>query len=276
MSQVYKRILTSMKKLFGLGSDPDFFILGAQKAGTTSLFNYLINLGVNFKPPKNKELYFFSEYYNLGMKFYRSNFPIFKRNSQITGEATPDYLFFHKCPKLLHQEYPKAKLIIILRDPVLRAFSQYNHQNFTNKTRAYDPVSFGDAIRREEARFCVQDESSFFYEYKYFSYKKRGLYEEQIRRWLEFFDIDQMMFLDISELKSPEMVKQVCDFLNIETRADSSGKISKKYNTNALFEMPKNDEEYLTEFYRGCFDELESITGRTYPWLKKYLSHRTN
>jgi hypothetical protein len=267
-----KLLWKKIKEFLKLGSNPDFFILGAQKAGTTSLFHYIEDNSKNFKSPYKKELYFFTERFYKGLNYYKSYFPIFKRNKDITGEATPDYFFNHSAPKRIHQLFPNSKLIIILRDPIERAYSQYNHQNFTDKTRANDPLLFSKAIRIEEDRFTVQKESNFFYEYKYFSYLQRGLYEEQIERWLKYFDKKQIMFLDISDLKSIDKMKAIFDFLGASYDESLSINVSKKHNSNNYSKILASDKNYLTEYYKDKFNRLESMTGRTFPWLSAYKS----
>lgn len=113
-------------RILGSGTNPNFLIIGAQKSGTTSLFNYINENANNFIPPKSKELYFFSERYSKGMPWYRAHFPFKIKESYLTGEATPDYLYYHKSAKRVYENYPNIKFIILLRNPVDRAYSQYN------------------------------------------------------------------------------------------------------------------------------------------------------
>ena len=191
-----KRILIiRLKHLLNIGSKPDFLILGAQKAGTTALFKYIEKYALNFRPPVNKELYFFTEHYEKGMNYYKALFP-FKTKNTTTGEATPDYLFYHLTPKRVFQSLGKnLKMVVILRDPKERAFSQYNHQNYTEKTKAFDNLTFSEAIRKESERFMVKEDSDFFYEYKYFSYLARGRYAEQIENWLKYYSKESQNLL---------------------------------------------------------------------------------
>ncbi|MEZ8723971.1 sulfotransferase domain-containing protein, partial [Vibrio pomeroyi] len=156
-----------IKERLSFGSEPDFFIVGAQKCGTTSLYYYIEKYALNFRTPIDKELYFFSENYHKGLNYYRAKFPIFKFN-KLTGEATPDYIYYHRAPDLIKKDFPNSKIVIVLRDPAERAYSQYNHQNFTRKTIGYDPLSFSKAIREGRDRFHISPKSDFFHEYKYY------------------------------------------------------------------------------------------------------------
>ena len=272
MKHFLRQRFIGLKARSGLGSEPDFLILGAQKAGTTSLYRYMEKFGVNFRPPLNKELWFFTEGYDRGWEFYRSRFPAFKKKAEITGEATPDYLYYHKTPERVFGKIPEVKLIILLRDPIARAFSQYNHQNFTNRTHVNDPFSFSRAIRIENERYCIQEKSRFFHEYKYYSYLDRGDYVPQIKRWLEYFDRDRMMFLDTEDLNSKEKLKEVFEFLDMEVDKSFSDAVLEKHNSNEYSEIDESDYLFLVDYYKSKFDELENITGKKYWWQNKYMN----
>ena len=260
---MYTRIKRKFKEILGIGSKPDFLIIGAQKSGTTSLFNYLIDYGKNFTPPLQKELYFFTEHFHKGFNSYEANFPVFKK---VTGEATPDYLFYHGAPKKIYEYNPNIKLVVILRNPTERAFSQYCHQNYTWKTKASDPLSFSVAIREEEKRFHIDEKSKYFYEYKYYSYKKRGIYIEQIKNWLKFFDKDKIHFIVLDELEQnfKQEIVNLMTFLNIErNNKEISNKI---YNPSPKSEMKEEDKAYLNSFFKSYNQELFDFLGKENIW----------
>lgn len=259
------RIIRKFKEVTGLGSYPDFFIIGAQKSGTTSLYEYLVKSSTDILHARSKELYFFSEFFDRGFRFYESNFPILKKR-KMTGEATPDYLFYHKCPSRIYEYNPKAKIIVILRDPVERAFSQYAHQNYTWKTRAADPMFFSDAIRAEEERFKVEDLSKFYYEYKYYSYKSRGLYYKQICNWLSLFPLNQLyiVFMDDLEKEPKKLVSGVLEFLG--ARNNVQGVKYAVRNKSPDSAISDGDRLYLREFFKEDSDSLFKLLGETPRW----------
>src|SRR5690606_33886153 len=131
----YYRILTWKKRAL-----PDFIIVGAQKAGTTSLFHYLSEHPQIISPYK-KEVHYFDgglnpeiDTFKKGEKWYRSNFPRKPKSKSIkTFEASPLYLFNPLAPQRIKDLLPNVKLIILLRDPVERAISQYHHENKKTK-----------------------------------------------------------------------------------------------------------------------------------------------
>lgn len=112
---------------------PDLLILGAQKCGTTSLFAYLSTLP-GFIPPSTKELHHFDtrngdDSWQLGLGWYRSQFPLrseLDAANAITGEASPSYMLEPLAMTRIARHLPDSKWIVVLRDPVERAFSQYS------------------------------------------------------------------------------------------------------------------------------------------------------
>ena len=106
---------------------PHFVILGAYKSGTSSLFWYLVDHPLIFAPIK-KELNYFSYFSNYSLEWYLSQFPRLPTASKfISGEASPSYFINPTVPKLVKQLMPSTKLICLLRNPIDRAYSHYQH-----------------------------------------------------------------------------------------------------------------------------------------------------
>src|SRR5215208_8528317 len=114
---------------------PDFLILGAQKAGTTALYAYL-RWHPQITGPSFKEVSFFDRHYARGERWYRAHLPM--RRSSIVGEASPSYLFHPLAPERVAQMLPNARLVALLRNPVDRAFSHYQHEVALGR----EPLSF--------------------------------------------------------------------------------------------------------------------------------------
>src|SRR3990172_222546 len=178
-------------------SNPDFFIVGAQKCGTTSLYNYLARHPCVLGATK-KEIHYFSDLYDEGIGWYKSHFPsllkkysgiLVNRRVLITGEATPFYIFHPHAPERIGKLFPHAKIIMMFRNPVDRAYSHYRY----HVKLGAEALSFEDAIAAEPERLAdelgkmIADEHYNSYNYKMFSYLKRGIYIEQLRRWLDLF-----------------------------------------------------------------------------------------
>ena len=130
LAEVLSRGLTHPIRLL-----PDFLISGAQRGGTTSLYNYL-QAHPCFELPTTKELHFFDRKFHRGLAWYRAHFPTYlekcfaqriQGRAFLTGEATPNYLFHPLVSRRVAEVLPRVKLIVLLRNPVDRAFSHYHH-----------------------------------------------------------------------------------------------------------------------------------------------------
>jgi hypothetical protein len=164
-------------------------------------------------PALKKEIYYFNAYHGRGQYWYRSFFPtIFERMAAkgqpfLTGEATPDYLYRSECPERVRQLIPKAQLIAILRNPVDRAYSFYNH----NLRAGLETLSFEAAIDAEEERLAEErgrladpDRENGF-AFMNHSYKARGIYVDQLTKWAEVFPTRQLLVLRTEDLfQDPE------------------------------------------------------------------------
>ena len=131
---------------------PAFLIIGAQKGGTTSLYNYLLQ-HPQVKPAWVKEIHYFDIHHQKPLSWYRAHFPLSlpdrfgSRNTgpRYTGEATPYYLFHPLAPRRAAVAVPEARLICLLRNPIDRAFSHYNH----NRRKGREKRTFTRAVRDE-------------------------------------------------------------------------------------------------------------------------------
>jgi hypothetical protein len=188
---------------------PDFVILGGQRCGTSSLYKYL-GRHPEIAPSLRKEIEYFTIDYGKGEDWYRAHFPLRARRwlhralgrSLLSFEATPDYLFDPRAPKRLASLLPDAKLIVVLREPVARAFSHYHHM----ARLGLEDLTFPEAIAVEPQRLAGQiaemkrDPLARVVPFRRFSYAARGLYAEQLRRWFEEFPREQFLILDSAEL----------------------------------------------------------------------------
>jgi hypothetical protein len=220
-------------KTFGRGisapirSQPNFIIIGAQKSGTTSLYSYLTQHPCVL-PSFRKELNFFDLGYQRGMFWYQSYFPtklalkfqaLKTKERTITGEATPQYLFHPLAPQRVWETLPEVKLIVLLRNPVTRAYSHYNHV----KSRGLESLSFEDALAREESIIASELEKlKLNPNYRCLdllnhSYVSRGIYVEQLERWFKFFPRDKFLISKYEDFTNNPKVfyKNTLDFLGL-------------------------------------------------------------
>ena len=204
------RLITS--PLRGL---PDFVIIGAQKSGTTSLYDFLIRNPAIASASK-KEIHYFSLHHNHGKLWYCSNFPtnlsrhyFYKKTNQrlLSGEASPTYLFYPEVPGKMREILPDVKLIVILRNPVDRAHSHYHHSLRSN----YETLSFEKAIKLEEERLAgererlIKDPDFVLIHYRHHSYLTRGMYADQLENWFRHYNRKQFLILTTDDFrKNPQ------------------------------------------------------------------------
>ncbi|MFL6021612.1 MAG: sulfotransferase family protein [Gaiellaceae bacterium] len=202
---------------------PNFLILGAQKAGTTALYAYL-RWHPQITGPSFKEVSFFDRHYARGERWYRAHMPA--RRRPFVGEASPSYLFHPLAPQRVAQLLPNARLIALLRNPVDRAFSHYQHEVSLGR----EPLTFEQAIEREETRMrgelerMLADPAYFSEPWWNYTYVARGRYAEQLARWFEAFPREQLLVLLTEELAqdTPAAYRRVLDFLGVDQHALSS------------------------------------------------------
>lgn len=184
---------------------PACLIIGAQKAGTTSLASYLAAHPCVVSP-SFKEVHFFDLNYTRGIEWYRSHFPVGARRRLRSllrsqrlraSDATPYYMLHPRAASRASQLIPAARLIVLLRDPVDRAYSHYHHEVRLGK----EFLAFEEAIAAEPSRIAgevqrLETEPSYEgFNYQHFTYLERGIYSAQIRRWLNCFRPEQFLIL---------------------------------------------------------------------------------
>lgn len=216
---------------------PGFLVVGSQKCGTTSLFNYLAQHPA-VVPPLRKEIHFFDGYggrYGRGIGWYRSTFPTRWTMSAatraagrpaVTGEATPSYLDHPATPERVHQALPDVRLIALLRNPVDRAYSHYQME----VSRGDETLPFAEAVEREEERLAgevdrvLTDPSYFSRPLSHFSYLRRGRYAEHLEAWTRLFPRERLLVLRAEDLYAdPAAVyRRVLDFLGIPAAGEPS------------------------------------------------------
>lgn len=181
---------------------PDFICVGAQKAGTTAFYD-LLNSHDEISMSSKKEIHFFDidENFMKGLDWYGS---FFEENNKLKGECTPDYLLYAYVAERLYKSLgPKIKIIIILRSPAERAYSQFCFHQMKGVENRRD---FFKAIDAEEIDLKNEKYTSWYDPAYYLS---RGMYSNQIGRYLEFFGREQI-HIQLYEELFHESTKETC------------------------------------------------------------------
>jgi Sulfotransferase domain len=243
---------------------PDFLILGAQKAGTTALYAYL-RWHPDITGPSFKEVSFFDRHYAKGERWYRAHLPV--RRSAIVGEASPSYLFHPLAPQRVAQMLPQARLIALLRNPVERAFSHYQHEVALGR----EQLSFEEAIDREPERMhgeverMLRDPTYFSHAWWNYTYVSRGRYAEQLERWFAAFPREQVLVLLTDELADDTAgtYRRVLEFLGADAHElDSYPRIFDR----DYAEMSGATRSGLEQKFAEPNRQLAALLGRELPW----------
>lgn len=269
------------------GHKPDFLIVGAQKSGTTSLFSYLEERE-GFLGSKPKEVHYFDREDNFekGDSWYHSHF--IKRPGQkgLFFEASPEYLSRWKVAPRVKAYNPELKIIILLREPIARAYSAWNmYRQWSNDGvvpwgiandqhgKSESPIyraffkngcpSFSDYIQLEMElieKGDTEEEPSLI---------RRGLYKQQIERYVELFGWDKVLVLGFNELAgdSEAIIRKCHEFLGVPYQApDLVGEKEIKNKRAYPSKISSADLEILKNFYEKPNQELFDYLGFQPDW----------
>ncbi len=196
---------------------PNFFIVGVLKAGTTSLYAYLEKTPNVYMSPVKEPRYFNSEEFNsqfpglgVGVREKSKYLELFQgvKNEKAIGEASPTYLSDPDAAKRIHQIVPEAKIIIILRDPVQRAFSHYSMMRLKGREKKSFQELIAERINKKHDK---TNEYNFYFD--------PGFYTEQVKRYLNLFGEKQVKILFFEDfVKDPKkIIKEVLELLKINS-----------------------------------------------------------
>jgi len=233
----------------------DFLGCGAQKSGTTALDRYLRQHQA-ICLPERKEIHYFDIEYNfrfpkMDYSKYHSFFNI-EPHHKIAGEVTPLYMYWYSAPRRIWEYNPEMKLIIILRNPIKRAYSHWNMQ----RERGYETLSFLDAIAEEETR----RRESLPYQNRRFSYLDRGFYTDQIKRLRTYFPANQVLLIKSEILREDpkQILDQIANFLDIPIN-DNFSKLD-VHSRNYESPLDQETHKVLLDLYLYEIKEIEKLT----------------
>lgn len=253
---------------------PDFVIIGAQRAGTTSLYDYIIQ-HPDVHKSAHKELHYFDLNFARGAAWYRAHFPYSmnrilaaaRGRKFVTGEATPYYLFHPLAAERAAATIPQAKIIAILRNPVSRAYSHFNrvHNN------AHEKFSFEQGLQMEEERLRGEkekfraDPNYYSYNHRKFSYVARGRYAEQLAPWMNRFPRERMLILSTERLNADpqSVVSRVFDFLGLD---NFKLKKFERHHETQYEKMKPETRARLVEIFRPHNEALFNLIGERFDW----------
>lgn len=243
----------------GKGDGPTFMIVGAMKAGTSTLHATLAQHPEIFMTDQ-KEIHAWDKEHPPSLASYHMHFDA-GRGLKVRGESTPSYAYQPGTMPKLARYNPRLKLVFIMRDPVLRAISHLNHSMTKRKKLGTPPF---DELREDLRDMSRHDVSAF--RHSPFGYHARGLYHVQIARMRKFFPEDRIFLMRLEDFKAApqQELDRLCDFLAVERHAlPVQNRGVKRYS-------PPSQEliDYLSAYYRLPNEVLAADFGvRTDDWL---------
>lgn len=268
------------------GHDPDFLIIGTQKSATTTLF-YFLNSHPKLAGSWPKELHYFSKYRYLGkdIEWYRKHFTSLKKEP-LFFEASPNYIYYESVAQELNRNFPTIKLILILRNPINRAFSAWNmyrehfingnlhkrlaprypgsenlmYKNLTEGRITYP--TFTESIKIECDLINRGEPSGL-------NFLRKGLYYDQISAYYKYFPREQLFILGMKDLVSDPKtsIRQILNFLNInEPNEWVPPALKTKNKRNYSTKLDDADKDFLNEFYKVPNQKLADLLGHQINW----------
>ena len=234
----------------------DFIVPGAQKSGTTAL-HYFLSKHPQVALPDRQELHFFDDEETFARapvdyEFLHLHFrPLAK--SAITGEVTPSYLYWKPAMERIRNYNPQIKLVILLRNPIDRAFAHWNMQRFKGR----EPLDFLPALKEEPRRIA----QPLSIESRRFAYIDRGFYSGQLDRAFNFFPREQVKTLKFEDFRDrkQQTLDRIFDFLGVKRLPVSHDKDRNVVPYERA--MVVEERKYLLEVFASEFQKLEKMLG---------------
>src|SRR5947207_4592318 len=260
---------------------PDFLIIGTQRGGTTALYHYL-KTHPCIHGTTGTDTHFFDKKFQQGVSWYRAHFPtrfekayarLVSGQAFVTGEASSSYLAYPHAHRRAARLLPRVKLIVLLRNPVDRAFSQYCHA----LELGHETLPFEEAIAAEEQRIgrerekIARDEYYYSDAFKHLSYMSRGIYVDQLRAWMRLFPREQFLILKSEDFYADPAAtfKRVSAFLNLpEVEPRLNKQEYKQYAHNTYYErMDPAPRQRLLEYFQPHNARLYQLLGTDFGWI---------
>jgi hypothetical protein len=253
---------------------PDLITIGAQKAGTGSLYSYLAQHPAT-APAYLREVHYFDLNFHRGLRWYRAHFARTAELERIREgagcavayEKSPYYLAHPLVPYRIRGVLPQVKLLALLRNPVDRAASHHNHET----TLGFETLDLTAALDRELARGDADTQAMLraplheSFAHRHLSYLGRGRYAEQLEPWFSLFSRDQILVVDSAELFSDpgRAMSRICEFLEIPARVlpDYRPVGARSYRS-----MDPEIEARLRTYFAPHNDRLWELIGNDFGW----------
>ncbi|MBL0884714.1 sulfotransferase domain-containing protein [Myceligenerans indicum] len=264
-----------------LRGGPDFLLVGGKRCGSTSLYFALLEHprilplfpSARLLPKNNhtKGVHYFDSHHDRGTAWYRSHFPAsMLRNGKLVGDGSPYYLFHPLAAERAAREAPDARILLVVRNPVERAFSHFRERRRENA----EPLeTFEEALAVEDERLDGEEERILAdpryrsYAHEHLSYRAQGEYAPHLRRWMRYFPAEQVHVLVAEDFYADP--QRACDavanFLGIGA-APLPAAASRQWNAAPARDLLPATRSELTDHYAPFNKDLEDLLDRKLGW----------
>lgn len=257
---------------------PRFLIVGGQRCGTTSMYRALCQHPAVLRAVLHKGVHYFDTGYGHGFNWYQGHFPLKAHarwtarsvgTAPVTFEASPYYMFHPLSAERISHDLPGVKLIVLVRDPVERAYSAHAHE----LARGYETEPFERALDLEDSRLegeaerLVADPTYFSHNHQHNAYRTRGYYIEQIERLEQCVGRHRIHVVDSGEwFAAPETAFQaMLEFLDLPQHQDIA---FDQHNARSRAPMRDSLRAELQEHFRPYDERLAQWLGWKLSWQK--------
>ena len=256
-------VTASLRKL------PDFLVIGGKRCGTTTLFEFLRQHPGIANPPFD-HMGFFDDNYRLGINYYKSFFPLKnKKNGLILNyDVTTSYLTSPHVPERMYEHMPNVKLIILLRNPTSRAWSEYN-SNLREKPNldtfeSYIEDEFNDLKNYNFLDKVKNNDYNLIDPTK--NFLKKGIYVNYLKKWFNLFPRENFLILPTETFAKDEnfVFKKIFEFLNLPYHEIKNLKRMEK----VVYKNTLNPETKikLDKFFEPLNKDLFELIDQKFAW----------
>ena len=261
---------------------PGFLIIGGQRCGTTSMYRTLAQHPNVLKAVKHKGVHYFDVGYHHDMSWYRAHFPLERTADAVerrtgvrplTFESSPYYMFHPLAAERIADDLPGVKVIVLLRDPVERAYSAHAHE----LARGFEDQDFVTALALEDERLAGEaerlaaDPGYHSHAHQHHGYLQRGRYVDHLERLEKVFGRDRMHVVDSHRffVEPRPIHDEVLRFLGLP---HTGYPVFEQHNARPRSPMDPALRERLEAHFAPYDERLEAWLGRRVSWRSPDLA----
>lgn len=253
---------------------PAFLVIGAQRAGTTTLFRLLSEHPSVVRPTIAKGIGYFDDDYHRGPRWYRAHFPLraLRNRDKLAFESSGYYLFHPLAAERIARDLPRVRAVVMVRDPVVRAHSAHHHEY----ARGFETEPFERALELEESRLSGEaerlrsDPRARSFHHRHHGYLARSRYGEQIQRYVDLLGIDRVYIVDADRFfASPvEEFRALQEWLGLRPHIPEK---VERWNARSRASMSPTLRADLVRFFEPSDQDLARLMGRPPSWREEAI-----